>query len=249
MARCLAPLLTGLDQLTTEQYTMPRITVGILEDEQPQADLLAGWLAGAGYSVFHCNSGESFISRVKDGSADILVLDWQLPDCEGIDVLARVRDSLHFDGPVLFATGKDSEEDIVRGLTTGADDYLIKPLRKAELLARVAALWRRSGSEAPAKLVLGPVELDIDNQQARVDGAEVKLTPTEFKLAVCVFNNIGKLLSREFLLREVWGVDAELDTRTVDVHMSRVRKTLKIGPHMGYCIKTIYRHGYRLEAL
>ncbi len=204
---------------------MPPITVGILEDEQPQAELLTGWLADAGYGVFHCSSGDSFLAKVAEGKADILILDWQLPDCEGIDILDSVRQSLHFQGPVLFATAKDSEEDIVRGLTTGADDYLIKPLRRAELLARVAALWRRSADEAPARLVLGPVELDLDNRRAR------------------------SALSREFLLREVWGVAAQLDTRTVDMHMSRVRKILKIGPNMGYCIKTVYRHGYRLEAL
>lgn len=228
---------------------MPPITVGILEDEQPQAELLAGWLADAGYDVFHCNSGDSFLATVAEGKADILILDWQLPDCEGIDILVSIRQSLHFQGPVLFATAKDSEEDIVRGLTTGADDYLVKPLRRAELLARVAALWRRSADEAPTRLVLGPVELDLDNRRALVDGKEVKLTPTEFKLAACVFSNEGKLLSRELLLHEVWGVAAQLDTRTVDMHMSRVRKILRIGPNMGYCIKTVYRHGYRLEAL
>jgi DNA-binding response OmpR family regulator len=93
------------------------------------------------------------------------------------------------------------------------------------------------------------VELDLDNRRALVDGEEVSLTPTEFDLAACMFSNAGKLLSRQFLLHEVWGVSAELDTRTVDMHMSRVRKLLKIGPNMGYCIKTVYRHGYRLESL
>ena len=176
-------------------------------------------------------------------------MDWELPDCQGIDVLAKVRGSLNFKGSVLFATAKDSEDDIVRGLTAGADDYLVKPLRKAELLARLAALWRRSEAERPLNLELGPIHLDVDNLRATVDEEEVKLTPTEFKLAVCVFSNIGKLLSRDYLLREVWGVNAELETRTVDMHMSRVRKLLKIGPNMGYCIKTVYRHGYRLETL
>lgn len=207
------------------------------------------WLEEAGYHVIHCNRGETFLAMVADDSADILVMDWQLPDCQGIDVLAKVRGSLNFKGSVLFATAKDSEDDIVRGLTAGADDYLVKPLRKAELLARLAALWRRSATEQPLCMVMGPVNLDIDNRRATVDGEEVKLTPTEFKLAVCVFSNIGKLLSRDYLLREVWGVNAELDTRTVDMHMSRVRKILKIGPNMGYCIKTVYRHGYRLESL
>jgi DNA-binding response OmpR family regulator len=228
---------------------MAPIRVGILEDEKPQAELISGWLADAGYDVFHCGSGDSFLDRLGDAQADILILDWQLPDCEGIDVLDTLRQSLHFRGPVLFATAKDSEEDIVRGLKTGADDYLIKPLRRGELLARMDALWRRSADQAPSSLMLGPVELDLDNRRATLDGEEVSLTPTEFKLAVCIFSNPGKLLSRQFLLREVWGVEAQLDTRTVDMHMSRVRKLLKIGPNMGYCIKTVYRHGYRLETL
>ena len=225
---------------------MPPIAVGILEDEQPQAELLSGWLTEAGYEVFHCDTGEAFLCRVADGQADILILDWQLPDCEGIEVLEKVRESLHFGGPVLFATAKDSEEDIVRGLTTGADDYLIKPLRRAELLARVAALWRRSADEPPSKLVLGPVELDMDNRQARVDGVEVKLTPTEFKLAACVFSNIGKLLSRDFLLREVWGVAAELDTRTVDMHIARLREKLRDDPADAKVVITVRAKGYML---
>ncbi|NND69765.1 MAG: response regulator transcription factor [Halioglobus sp.] len=228
---------------------MPAKIVGLLEDEHPQANMLSAWLADEGYETFHCDSGDAFLARLENEPADLLILDWQLPDCEGIDILATLRARLDFTGPIVFATAKDSEEDIVRGLSTGADDYIVKPLRKAELLARLAALLRRTGGARSSNLTLGPVELDLDAHKALLDGQEVKLTATEFKLAACVFSNAGKLLSREFLLSEVWGVDAELDTRTVDVHMSRVRKLLKIGPEMGYCIKTIYRHGYRLEEL
>ena len=228
---------------------MPGVTVGILEDEIPQARLLAGWLEGAGYEVFHNSTGQKFLADLGEQTADMLILDWQLPDCEGIDILTELRQSRRFTGPILFATAKNSEEDIIQGLDRGADDYLIKPLRKGELLARLSALWRRTGGDISEKIELGPVTLDMINRQAYVDGQEVRMTPTEFKLAGCVFSNVGRLLSREFLLKEVWGVDADLDTRTVDMHMSRVRKLLKIGPNVGYCIKTIYRHGYRLEAL
>lgn len=228
---------------------MPGVSVGILEDEIPQARLLAGWLESAGYDVFHSGSGKAFLAEMSEQSPDMLILDWQLPDCEGIDILTELRQSRGFSGPILFATAKNSEEDIIQGLDRGADDYLIKPLRKGELLARLSALWRRTGGDVADRVELGPVSLDMINRQAFVDGEEVKMTPTEFKLAACVFSNAGRLLSREFLLKEVWGVDAELDTRTVDMHMSRVRKLLKIGPNVGYCIKTIYRHGYRLEAL
>lgn len=228
---------------------MPGLTVCILEDELPHAQLVTGWLVGEGYTVVHCDNGAEFLRQVTAQPADILILDWQLPDCEGIDILARLRQQQNFRGPIVFATAKDSEEDIVRGLSTGADDYIVKPLRKAELLARLSAVWRRSGRELPDVLELGQVKLDLKEVQAFVEGERVELKPTEFKLAACVFANRGKLLSRQFLLREVWGVEADLDTRTVDMHMSKVRRVLKIGPNMGYCIKTIYRHGYRLEAL
>lgn len=228
---------------------MAVITVGVLEDELPQAQLLEDWLSADGYAVFHCDTGAEFLSRIAAGDADVLILDWQLPDCEGIDVLHNIREELAFDGPVLFATAKDHEEDIVQGLATGADDYIVKPLRRAELLARVAAVWRRSGADERDVLELGPVKLDLRERRAFVAGEEVILKPTEFDLAVCVFSHRDTLLSRDFLLREVWGVNAQLDTRTVDMHMSRVRKMLKVGPNMGYCIKTVYRHGYRLETL
>jgi len=228
---------------------MPPVTIGLLEDELPQAEVLLLWLHEAGYNAFHCDTGKAFTAQLQSQKPDMVILDWQLPDCEGIDVLLHMRNDLGFTGPAMFATARESEDDIVRGLAGGADDYLVKPVRRAELLARLEALWRRSGKKVPDVLRLGPIRLDLGNRQPWVGEELVKLTPTEFDLAVCVFQHEGELLSREFLLKEVWGVDANLDTRTVDVHISLVRRLLKIGPNMGYCIKTVYRHGYRLEAL
>lgn len=228
---------------------MNSVSVGILEDERPQAELLQSWLREEGYHSFHSETGNAFIQQVKEQSPDILLLDWQLPDCEGIDVLSRLRHEIGFSGPVVFATARDSEEDIVAALNLGADDYLVKPLRRKELSARLNSIWRRSGGTKAGKLRAGPIELDIGGHSVRVNGDEVTLTPTEFKLAACMLQQEGNLLSREFLLKEVWGIGAELDTRTVDMHISRIRRLLRIGPEIGYCIKTIYRHGYRFEKL
>lgn len=226
-----------------------KICVGLLEDDPPQAELVQGWLLDSGYNMYCCSTGQAFIDSMSEKQPDMVVLDWQLPDIEGIDVLKILRQDLCFDGPVIFATGKGSEEDIVLALNAGADDYLVKPLRRSELDARLSALWRRYGHEVNRQFVLGPISIDLDARRTLVDGEEVKLTPIEFDLAVCVLSNVNKLLSRDYLLKEVWGVGVELDTRTVDMHISKIRRLLKINPEMGYGIKTVYRHGYRLEAL
>lgn len=228
---------------------MKKLNIGVLEDEQPHVAMLMEWLESADYKMFYSDSGERFIQMVKEEKPDMLILDWHLPDCEGIQVLERLRQEAIFAGPVLFATSKDSEQDIVAALTLGADDYLVKPLRKSELIARLAALWRRQPLLKPQLLSLGHIQIDTDNYQVFVSGEEKKLTATEFKLACCLLENEGKLLSREFLLNRVWGIDAEIDTRTVDIHMSKLRRVLKLTPDTGYCIKTIYKHGYRLEKL
>ncbi|MFV0477899.1 MAG: response regulator transcription factor [Parahaliea sp.] len=225
------------------------LTVALLEDEQLQAKQMMSWLEAAGHVVYWGSNHPDFITLIATQKPDVLVLDWQLPDCEGIDVLQEIRGAMGFDGPVLFATAKNSEEDIVRGLTEGADDYLVKPLRQAEFMARLLAVTRRvrvTGNDAD-EIRLGNLVIDIRNKRVEMEGDEVQLTPTEYRLAKCLFSHIDELLSRDYLLETVWNVTADIDTRTVDLHMSRIRKKLKIGPTMGYNLRTVYRHGYRLE--
>lgn len=224
--------------------------IGYLEDEKSQADLVKSWLLGEGFVVTHADTGRGFINLLTDNPVDMLILDWQLPDMEGVDVLASVRNQLNSNVPVIFATQRDAEADIVRALQAGADDYLVKPLRKGELLARLESLARRAGvTTDETRLTLGPIVLDNAAQKVTVNGEVVKLTPKDYQLAYCMLRNVGKLLSRDYLLREVWGIDASLNTRTVDVHVSRIRRSLNIGPEIGYCIKTVYQHGYRLEKI
>ncbi|MBR9805294.1 response regulator transcription factor [bacterium] len=224
--------------------------IGYLEDEQHQAELVKSWLLGEGFDVFHAGTGKDFLEQLGKHPADILILDWQLPDMEGVGVLEAVRKQLNMKIPVIFATQRDSETDIVNALQLGADDYLVKPLRKAELLARLTALARRAGVQTgETVLELGAIQVDTEAEVIKVDGEVVKLTPKDYQLACCLLRNVGKLLSREYLLKEVWGIDAALNTRTVDVHVSRIRRSLKIGPETGYCIKTVYQHGYRLDRI
>ncbi len=228
---------------------MGPVSVGLLEDDQPQGEMVGSWLRAEGYACQHFTRGLACLEGLREQPLDMLIIDWQLPDQSGLEVMRDARTVLGFSGPIIFTTARASEEDIVQALSSGADDYLIKPLRQKELLARLSALWRRAGNHSAESLQLGPISLDLVNQQAWLDGEVIKLTPTEFSLAACMISRVGELLSREFLLREVWGVNACIDTRTVDMHVCRLRKLLKIGPEAGLCINTVYRHGYRLEQL
>ena len=226
------------------------MNIGILEDDLPQGELLSGWLQEEGKQVFHCCEGKEFVALLKKQPLDLIILDWQLPDTTGLDVLKQIRLQMNLSVPVIFATQRDSEQDIVAALKAGADDYLVKPLRHAEMLARVAAVCRRAGVGEPnADINLGPITIDTTRQVVKLDGEVVKLTAKDYDVACLVLSNEGKLLSREYLLKQIWGLEADINTRTVDVHISRVRRRLKIGPEMGYCIKTIYQHGYRLEKI
>ncbi len=226
------------------------VKIAMLEDDQQQAQLVKGWLEEIGHQVTHHANGTDFLEACRREPFDLAILDWELPDQTGVDVLNTLRQQYKQSLPVLFATQRDNEEDVVKALSAGADDYLVKPLRQKELTARLAALSRRAGLDTDDKrLQLGPIEIDTQAIQARIDGAPVKLTQKEFDVAVLFIRNMGKVLSREYLLRQVWGVDAALNTRTVDVHVSKVRRSLQINPDMGFCITTIYQHGYRLEAV
>ena len=223
--------------------------IGLLEDDPAQANLLISWLEAEGHHVIHASTSADFLVQNQQHALDMAILDWQLPDMSGLEVLTLLRQKHDSKIPILFSTQRNAEEDIVRALKKGADDYLTKPVRKGELIARISALGRRAGIQDSSNVIeLGPLLLDVQKETISLNGAAVKLTRKDYLVALSLFQHQGKVLSREFLLKAVWGIEG-LDTRTVDVHVSRVRRSLQIGPEMGYAIKTIYQHGYRLEKL
>lgn len=222
--------------------------IALLEDNPQQAELVVKWLTDAGFEVSHQADGRSFLNSFRKNVFDLAILDWELPDQTGIDVMRQLRVVQQHTLPIIFTTQRDAEEDIVNALMNGADDYLIKPLRKAELLARIEAARRRAGiSQNDDILTLGNITIDTKAQTINIDGSPVKITPKEFGIALQFVKHEGQVLSREYLLQQVWGVDAEIHTRTVDMHVSKVRRNLNINPDMGYRITTIFQHGYRLE--
>ncbi|MEX0605308.1 MAG: response regulator transcription factor [Marinobacter sp.] len=224
--------------------------IALLEDELEQARNIQLILAEPGNRCDTFQTGQSFMSAVQHRSYDLLILDWQIPDMTGIDVLRSVRAQLNWPIPVVFLTQRDSEQDIVQALDAGADDYLAKPARPAELLARIKALVRRINPENEKELLnFGAFGIDTQQRTIKLNGEVLTLTDKDFDLALFLFQNQGRLLTREMLLERVWGVTRDINTRTVDTHMSRLRRRLGLNPENGYRIKTIYQRGYRLEAM
>lgn len=223
--------------------------IAILEDDPAQQELLRCWLSDAGHDCQGYQSGDAFRDALRRETCDLLVVDWNLPDTTGPEVLVWARENLDWKIPVLFTTSRDSEEDIVHALESGADDYMIKPIKQAETLARINALLRRAlpGSDAQQAYSCPPFEFDIHNQCVNIDEQAISLTNKEFQLALFLFRNRGRLLSRSYILENVWGVSSELSTRTVDTHVSRIRNKLGIRPDRGWRLSAIYHHGYRLE--
>lgn len=223
--------------------------IAILEDEPNLARHLLDILEPKGFTCSHFDTGQSFTHAVMHDSFDLLIMDWQLPDADGVEILGRLRASIDWPIPILFLTQRDAEEDIVTALKAGADDYMIKPARAGELLARIHALTRRHAhTEADTESrQYGDFALNLKKRSIHLRGEPLTLTDKDFELTCFLFENKGRLLSRKILLERVWGIDSDINTRTVDTHMSRLRRKLGIKPENGFRIKTIYQHGYRLE--
>ena len=228
----------------------PRIAV--LEDDSSQARLLQHWIASQGFVCRMFDRGNDILKAVLRETFDLVILDWRVPDLTGEEVLRAIRSHVREPLPVLFTTGRDREEDIVHALKSGADDYLVKPLRRLEFLARVDALLRRAraqgrGVEAPIEA--DPFWIDLQGRTLQKNGAVVELTQKEFEMVALLFRNVGRLLSRSYLLDTVWGISADISTRTVDTHASQLRTKLGLYPEEGWRLSAVYQHGYRLEKI
>ena len=225
------------------------LVVGLLEDDADQAAIVAQWLEEAGYTVRVFRTAGEFRRRQGAESIDLLLLDWVLPDTAGIDVLGWIRASGNSRLPVIFLTARDAEEDLVRALASGGDDYVVKPAKRRELLARVSALLRRHGANGSGEteLDLGPYRVDMQRRRITLNGREIELTQREFDLANFLFRRHGRIVGRDALLEHVWNLSAAVSTRTVDTHVSRLRKKLDLNGENGWRLAAIYQHGYRLE--
>jgi len=219
----------------------------IVEDSPDIADLIVRYLQRAGHTTDHLVSGGDVVRQVKTSTPDLIVLDLMLPDLDGLQVCQALRhDPATAAVPIIMLTARGDEADRIHGLELGADDYVSKPFSPKELVARVAALLRRLARPAatPKRLRYGPIAIDLDRHAVRLHDQEVTLTAKEFVLLQYLIEHRGRVLSRDLLLTDVWGYQYTGGTRTVDVHVRRLREKL---PVLATAITTIKQFGYRLE--
>ncbi|NOS97570.1 MAG: response regulator transcription factor [Methylotenera sp.] len=223
--------------------------IALLEDDLAYAETIIEWLHAADFEVDHFVTGLDFLRKFSNSQYDLCIFDWQLPDMEGPDVMVSIKLRSNKLPPIIFVTGRSEEDDIVRVIESGADDYIVKPVSRQMLMARVNALLRRASPEHKNETVCVFGGLTIDSKQRLVmlDGEEIKLTDKELDLAWYFLRNEGVLLSRAHLMHVVWGSSADVETRKVDVHVSHLRTKLKLTPEFGWKLTSVYQQGYRLE--
>lgn len=221
-----------------------------LEDDQAFGSEIVTILQTAGYEVDYFDSGRACLKAMNTHQYDLALLDWEVPDMTGREVLASLKIKGSYP-PVVFLTGRDAEEDVIEVIESGADDYIVKPPSPQILIARINALYRRSSANASTLTVVthGNLKVDFANRRFEIDEQPVKLTEKELDLALYFFSQIGVLLSRAHLTKVVWGTSPDIDTRTLDVHVSHLRRKLKLLPESGWRLVSVYHQGYRLEDL
>ncbi|HYJ60775.1 MAG TPA: response regulator transcription factor [Actinomycetota bacterium] len=226
------------------------VRILVVEDEEPLADSVRYSLEREGFTVSVAADGRRAVDRFRSDGPDLVILDLMLPELSGLDVCRMIRQES--DVPIIMVTAKDSEADKVAGLELGADDYVTKPFSVRELVSRVRAHLRRAaiqmGRPAEEVLAAGPVSIDVDRHEVTVNGASTAFPPKEFDLLEAFVRRPGRLLTREYLIDAIWGHDYVGDTKTLDVHVKRIRRKIEPNPHEPVHLVTVRGLGYKFVA-
>ena len=230
--------------VTTSGPTVPpRGRVLVVDDDAALAEMLGIVLRGEGFEPVFCADGAEALNAFRETKPDLVLLDLMLPGRDGIDVCRAIR--AESGTPIVMLTAKTETIDVVVGLESGADDYVVKPFKPKELVARIRARIRRN-DEAPAQvLVVGDLEIDVTGHTVKRDGELLSLTPLEFDLLVCLARRPGQVFTREILLQEVWGYRHAADTRLVNVHVQRLRAKVERDPERPDIVLTVRGVGYK----
>lgn len=223
------------------------IVAGLVEDDPIQAELYSAMLAADGIQVRVYGSVREFRRRNGAESIDVLLLDWHLPGTSGVELLKSLQERRDQRIPVLLLTANNDERDVVYALQCGAEDYVVKPPRAAELAARVRVAYRRTHPEADGGIPdAAPFEFDLREREVRLDGNRLEVTDREFDLLAYLFLRRDRIVSREMLLMEVWKLPASASTRSVDTYVSRLRRKAGLNGESGWILSSVYQLGYRL---
>ncbi len=224
--------------------------IAVLDNDRSQADLICQVLTSAGHTCQTFDSGKELLAQLRKDSFDLLIFDFQVADVSGAELLRRAKEKLSA-VPMVFLTNSTGEDDIVAGVGAGADDFMIKPLRRGELVARVQALLRRAypSQNGAEQLQFGNYVFETRPGRLLLDGNVIDVTHKEFYLALLFFRNIGRPLSRAYIHEAVWIRETAVPSRTMDTHVSRVRNKLHLRPENGFRLVPVYSYGYRLEKM
>lgn len=224
--------------------------IAIVEDGESQAEFGKGLLESMGHAVEVFLDGRSLMACPRKREFDLYLLDFELPDTRGDKILAWIRSSIGWRPLVMFLTASHEEEIVVSMLERGADDYMVKPIRFREMIARINVLYRRCPHlHVCRQIALGSLVLDLEARSISLSGNPVGVTPREFDLAVFFASHIGRAISREELLQHVWKISPDIDTRTIDTHVGRLRKKLRLVEGSGLWLHSVYGRGYRLDCV
>jgi two-component system, OmpR family, response regulator MtrA len=215
----------------------------IVDDDTALSEMLGIVLRGEGFDPVSCGDGERALSAFRDSKPDLVLLDLMLPGKDGIDVCRQIRAESGV--PIVMLTAKSDTIDIVVGLESGADDYVVKPFKPKELVARIRARMRRSEDPTPETLQIGDLSIDVAGHSVRRNGQTISLTPLEFDLLVALARKPWQVFTREVLLEQVWGYRHAADTRLVNVHVQRLRSKVEMDPERPEIVVTVRGVGYK----
>jgi DNA-binding response OmpR family regulator len=230
--------------------TKNKMRIAVVDDDAPTRGFIDQLLTQNGHRCTQFQNGRDIVTALSRDTFDLIMVDWNMPGLSGIEVVQWARQNMQNCPPIIMLTSRMDEKDVIQGLEAGADDYIVKPESGPVILARVAAMFRRAAPPSVTDRfdVFGRYCFDRVTESVTFDDNEIILTSKEFALAKAFFENQHRALSRAYILETIWKSVGDLPTRTLDVHVSRIRTKLKLNPENGYRLQTIFGFGYRLES-